>query len=71
MPWQSMTSVPGRMGRCRSAIAAVSVRRGSATMIFMPGFAARASSMRRMRMGCAQAVLLPVMNRHCASARSS
>ena len=39
MPWKSMTSVPGRIGRYRSAISAVSVRRGSATMIFSAGLA--------------------------------
>ena len=34
MPLNSATSVPGRIGRNRSASRAVSVRRGSATMIF-------------------------------------
>jgi hypothetical protein len=50
---------------------AVSVRRGSTTTIFSAGFARLASSMRRNRMGCAQAALLPAMNRHCAWFRSS
>jgi hypothetical protein len=40
-------------------------------MIFIAGLAAFASSMRRNRMGCAHAVLLPTMNRHCACFTSS
>src|SRR5712692_11253726 len=52
-------SVPGAIGRCRSASAAVSVRRGSTTMIFKDGFAARAASMRRYRTGCATAMFEP------------
>ncbi|MCY1527539.1 hypothetical protein D9M68_626080 [compost metagenome] len=71
MPWNSITSVPGWIGRNRSAISTVSVRRGSATTIFSAGFAAFASSMRRKRIGCAHAVLLPTMNRHSACFRSS
>ena len=71
MPWNSITSLPGWMGKNRSAMSAVSVRRGSATMTFMPGLAARASSMRRNKMGCAQAALLPTMKRHCAWFTSS
>jgi hypothetical protein len=39
MPLKSATSVPGRIGRCRSAASAVSVRRGSTTTIFSAGFA--------------------------------
>ena len=66
MPWNSITSVPGCRGRYRSAMPAVSVRRGSATMIFSAGLAFLASSMRRNSTGWANAVLLPTMNRHCA-----
>jgi hypothetical protein len=72
MPWNSITSVPGWIGRYRSAISAVSVRRGSQKMIFIcRPFAALASSMRRNRIGCAQAVLLPTMNRQSAWFTSS
>ena len=50
---------------------AVSVRRGSATMIFICGRAARACSMRRVSTGCAQAALLPAMKRQSAWSTSS
>ena len=53
MPLNSITSVPGRIGRYRSATSALSVRRGSATMSFRFGLAWRASSMRRNSTGCA------------------
>ena len=71
MPWNSAMSLPGLIARCRSANSAVSVRRGSTTMIFICGRAARAASMRRNRMGCAHAVLEPAMNRQSARSRSS
>ncbi len=71
MAWKSATSVPGRMGRCRSAAAAVSVRRGSATMMRMCGRAARAASRRRNSTGWAYATLAPVMNTVSACSRSS
>ena len=51
----------GLICRCRSAIAAVSVRRGSTTTIFMPR--AAASSMRRNRMGWPRPCCCPLMNR--------
>ncbi len=70
-PCASATSLPGRICRCRSAIAAVSVRRGSTTIHFCVGRAAFASSRRRHRIGCAQARLLPVMKTRSASAKSS
>ena len=38
MPSASAASVPGRMGRCRSAFAARNVTRGSMTTVFMPRF---------------------------------
>ena len=58
MPWNSATSVPGWICRCRSAHRAVSVRRGSTTIHLQCRVArARASSIRRNRIGCAQAVL--------------
>ena len=50
---------------------AVSVRRGSATMIFSAGLARLASSMRRNRIGCANAVFEPAMNSTAACAMSS
>ena len=55
MPWASVMSVPGWICRCRSAIAAVSVRRGSTTIHFCSGLRGRASSSRRIRIGCAHA----------------
>ncbi len=70
-PLASATSLPGRICRCRSAIAAVSVLRGSTTIHFWPGRAALASSRRRQRMGWAHARLLPVMKTRSASAKSS
>ena len=70
-PWQSITSVPGCRARCRSASSAVSVRRGSTTMILRSGWRALASSTRRNRIGCAQAILLPLMNRQPARSMSS
>ena len=70
-PWYSATSVPGSKGRCRSATSAVSVRRGSATISFMPGSARRASSRRRNSTGCAQAMFEPVMKTVCARPMSS
>ncbi len=53
MPLNSATSVPGWIGRCRSAIAAVSVRRGSTTIQRTCGSRARASSSRRNSTGWA------------------
>ncbi len=61
MPLNSATSLPGSSGRCRSANSAVSVRRGSATTTRMPGRARLASSMRRNRIGCANAMFEPAM----------
>jgi hypothetical protein len=61
----------GRIARCRSASAAVSVRRGSTTTIFIPGRRALASSMRRKATGCAQAGLAPAMRRVSAWSKSS
>jgi hypothetical protein len=69
--WNSITSVPGASGRWMSAISAVSVRRGSHTTIFMSGRAALAASMRRKRIGCAHAALLPAMKMQPAWATSS
>ncbi|MEY4910331.1 MAG: hypothetical protein RL260_4049 [Pseudomonadota bacterium] len=71
MPWYSATSVPGWICRNRSAVSAVSVRRTSTTIQRWSGLALRASSSRRNRIGCAQAVLLPVMNTVSAWAMSS
>ena len=71
MASNSQTSVPGRMARCRSAIAAVSVRRGSTTMIFIPGRRALASSMRRKATGCAHAGLAPAIRIVSAWSKSS
>ncbi len=71
MPLNSITSVPGSRARCRSAAAAVSVRRGSQQTILSRGLAARASSIRRNSTGCAQAVLLPAMKMHSAWSTSS
>ena len=71
MPWNSITSVPGWICRNRSASSTVSVRRTSATTIFMPGFLRLASSMRRNRMGWANAVLEPTMKMVCAWFTSS
>ncbi len=71
MPLNSAISVPGRICRCRSASSAVSVRRGSTTMVFCCGRCSRAASMRRNRMGCAQAGLAPAMNRQSACSMSS
>ncbi len=51
MPLNSATSVPGRIGRNRSASRAVSVLRGSATITFICGLARRAASSRRYRIG--------------------
>ena len=61
MPWNSATSVPGSIARCRSAISAVAVRRGSTTMIFSAGLRAFAASMRRNSTGCAHAAFEPAM----------
>ena len=47
MAWNSTTSVPGSSGRCSVASAAVSVRRGSATITFIAGLRDRAASRRR------------------------
>ena len=47
MPWNSTTSVPGAMARCRSASRAVSVRRGSTTITRRSVRRARAASRRR------------------------
>ena len=64
MPWNSATSVPGSIARCRSAPPAVAVRRGSTTtMLAASGLRAFAASMRRNRIGCAHAVFEPAMNR--------
>ena len=64
MPWNSATSVPGSIARCRSAQSAVAVRRGSTTTIFSAGLRSFAASMRRNRTGCAHAVFDPAMKRH-------
>ena len=63
MPWNSATSVPGWIAgagrrRRRSRCGADRRRRSSA-----PGSRAFASSMRRNRIGCANAVFEPAMNR--------
>jgi hypothetical protein len=52
-------------------MAAVSLRRGSTTMMRSAGLAARASSMRRKTIGWAIAGLAPAISRQSASAMSS
>ena len=70
-PLNKATSVPGKIAKCKSAASAVSVLRGSTTMIFKFGFLARASSIRLKIMGCANAVLLPAINKQFAWSMSS
>ncbi len=70
-PLNRATSVPGKMARCKSAERAVSVLRGSTTTIFKLGFLALASSIRLKIIGCANAVLLPAINRQLVWSISS
>ncbi len=67
-PFISATSVPGRIGRWRSASFAVGVSRGSAEMTFAPLLLAR-TSLLPIR-GCCSKVLLPMTKMHLASSRS-
>ncbi len=68
-PFHSRTSVWGARARCRSAISAVSVRRGSMTAQRWPR--ALACSMRRNSTGWVQAALWPANTTSWARSRSS
>ncbi|MBK6768258.1 MAG: hypothetical protein IPG72_04385 [Ardenticatenales bacterium] len=63
--FSSQTSVPGRSFRCRSAMDAIQIERGSATTSLAPRRTARFISIAMI--GCASEVLLPMTNRKSAS----
>ena len=71
MPLNSATSVPGRIAKCRSAELAVSVLRGSTTIIFKSGLRFFASSIRLKIIGWAKAVLEPAIIRQLVWSISS
>jgi hypothetical protein len=71
MPFISATLVPGRSCRCRSALRAVWVRRGSTTIILGARAARRAWMMRRHTWGCISAGLVPIRKKQSVFSMSS
>ncbi len=68
-PLSRARSVPGRIGRKRSALSAVALRRGSTTISFAPADFTR-SIIRRKRIGWQSAMLEPITRNTSAWSRS-